>query len=109
MPYWDFRQNNTGGSFTLPAHTVVIEADDDEDANARAEAVGLYWNGCDDEIDCPCCGDRWYQARGAGTAEPTVYGQPVAKSAGGKWNSILVVHKDGREDRYGFETAEKLD
>jgi hypothetical protein len=62
--YWYvFRQNNTGGRFHYDdnlGERVIIEAIDHKQANKRAEELGIYFNGCDEEIDCPCCGDRWY-------------------------------------------------
>lgn len=114
MPYFTFRQNNSGGSFIKPAHNVVIEADSADDANHRAEAIGLYFDGCDDGMDCECCGDRWYAQCGndSGSPEPMVYGRPAHEkhtsrsSWSNAWQSTLVVHKDGREDRYHFDGAE---
>jgi len=70
MKFYTFHQNNSGGgiddSYGL-GWTVVIEAEDADSANAKAEAVGIYFNGCEEDesgysMDCPCCGDRWYPA-----------------------------------------------
>jgi hypothetical protein len=65
MKFYKFRQNNSGGSFdvndTLASH-VYLEADDAEHANFLAERKGIYFNGVDSDIDCSCCGDRWYSA-----------------------------------------------
>lgn len=65
MKFFNFRQNNTGGRFDedMPL-AVIIEARDAEHANERAESLELYFDGCRDGIDCPCCGDRWYRASG---------------------------------------------
>jgi hypothetical protein len=75
-----FRQNNSGGSFAVNeavAHSVIIEAYSVKDANARAEDVGIYFNGCDTGDDCSCCGDRWYEAQDHdGTDTPLIYGEP---------------------------------
>jgi hypothetical protein len=75
-----FRQNNSGGSFDVNdavAHSVIIEAYSVKDANARAEDVGIYFNGCDTGADCFCCGDRWYEAQDHdGTDTPLIYGEP---------------------------------
>jgi hypothetical protein len=30
-------------------------------AVARAEMIGIYFDGVDQNIDCSCCGDRWSQ------------------------------------------------
>ncbi len=62
MPYFEFSQNNSGGSFTGPAIRVFVEADTPNEANAIAEANGLYFDGVADGYDCECCGDRWYAA-----------------------------------------------
>ena len=63
--FFKFNQNNSGGSFVIDDKrglgvNVWIEAANAEDANDHAERVGIYFNGCDDGTDCPCCGDRWY-------------------------------------------------
>lgn len=60
--YYCFIQNNSGGSFqTTTGIEVVVEAHSPEDANNRAENVGVYFDGAsgEDGADCPCCGDRW--------------------------------------------------
>jgi len=38
---------------------VLIEADTPEEADTKAETVGIYFDGCATNIDCACCGDRW--------------------------------------------------
>lgn len=68
MAYYHFRQNNSGGDFVvdptrgLGPH-VWIEADSTHEANEIADRIGIYFNGVDADIDCPCCGDRWYPAQ----------------------------------------------
>lgn len=63
MKFYEFRQNNSGGSFevndTLASH-VYLEAEDAEHANFLAERKGIYFNGVAYGSDCQCCGDRWY-------------------------------------------------
>lgn len=61
MTWFKYRQNNSGGSFTYDAHrgisvNVIIQADDYQEANERAEMIGLYF---DSDADCSCCGSRW--------------------------------------------------
>lgn len=61
---YHFHQNNSGGWFvTIPergiGENVFIEAPRAAIANARAEEIGLYFNGCHSGEDCSCCGDRW--------------------------------------------------
>jgi len=81
--FYTYNQNNSGGSFAFDAkagisHYVIIEAIDAAHANRRAEEVGLYFNGVDNEYDCPCCGDRWYPADDdEGSAKPAIYGTIV--------------------------------
>lgn len=83
MKFYTFHQNNSGGVFDHDAisgigYNVCIEAESVADANDRAENIGLYFNGCDDERDCPCCGDRWYSASEYDAAEtPQQYGEPL--------------------------------
>jgi hypothetical protein len=57
---YEFRQNNSGGSFTGPAEIVFVEADSADEANNIALLNGLYFGGVRNGRDCPCCGDRWY-------------------------------------------------
>lgn len=63
MKYFEFSQNNSGGSFVEDENLgeyVLIEAEDLDKAIEIAEEIGIYFNGVTDERDCPCCGDRWY-------------------------------------------------
>lgn len=65
MKYYHFRQNNSGGSFDIDDKVTVnvwIQAETANQANERAEDIGIYFDGVDDEVDCACCGDRWYPA-----------------------------------------------
>jgi hypothetical protein len=57
-----FRQNNSGGYVVQDKNVdweVYIEAPTPRVANARAEDVGIYFNGVKQGRDCSCCGDRW--------------------------------------------------
>lgn len=61
--FYEFSQNNTGGSFVTNdklCHRIFIEATTESEAVQKAEDLGCYWNGVNDGNDCPCCGDRWY-------------------------------------------------
>lgn len=63
--YYEFRQNNSGGSFIVDnnlAEFVFVEAPNADMANYLAENIGVYFDGVDNEYDCPCCGDRWTRA-----------------------------------------------
>jgi len=60
--FYKFDQNNTGGSFVVNkklTHNVIVEAKSIKEATQIGKRMGIYFNGCDDDIDCPCCGDRW--------------------------------------------------
>src|SRR6478736_3887571 len=74
--FYCFDQNNTGGDFTINdqfAEDVFSEATSEDDANDRAEAYGLYFDGCQDGYDCECCGDRWYRAwKESGKDQPII-------------------------------------
>jgi hypothetical protein len=62
MKFYEFRQNNSGGSFNVDnnvAHMVLIEANDYGEAITIAESLGIYFDGVEDGMDCECCGDRW--------------------------------------------------
>lgn len=61
--FYTFNQNNSGGSFVTNDKLcpyVIIEAEDIDQANKLAENIGIYFNGVRAEIDCSCCGDRWW-------------------------------------------------
>jgi hypothetical protein len=124
MPFFNYRQNNTGGSFDIDIASgltveVIIEARDAYDANSRAESLGIYFDGVGDmEVDddgdeyytgrdCSCCGDRWYPADNSeGTEKPEHYGEPLVDEfqAGEReirWTDdnkpmIIVHYLDGR-------------
>lgn len=62
--FYEIDQNNSYGVFDVTdtlCHRLFIEADSVEQATAKAEELGCYWDGVSNGVDCPCCGDRWYQ------------------------------------------------
>lgn len=80
--FYTYSQNNSGGRFRGPAMYVIVEADSPEQADDIATDNGLYFNGCSEDIDCPCCGDRWYTASEYDSLDtPEVYGTPVREYA----------------------------
>lgn len=92
--FYEFRQNNSGGSFHFDHNRgisvlVVIEAQDLREAVYRAERLGLYFDGVEDGLDCECCGDRWYAPwKDEGSEVPSQYGQPLKDgfaTANGGW------------------------
>lgn len=85
MAFFYYRQNNSGGSFDFDADAgisvhVIVEADSAEEADERAEGIGLYFDGSG---DCPCCGNRWYPQFDDedGDAVPSVYGTPLGEAS----------------------------
>jgi hypothetical protein len=63
--YYEYDQNNSGGSFIQDdkvTHRVFVECDNSVDAKWWASKLGIYFDGVADGIDCPCCGDRRYEA-----------------------------------------------
>lgn len=81
LRWFTFRQNNSGGRFKVDDSVdvyVIVQAYTADEANTIAEDIGIYFNGVDDDRDCPCCGDRWYRASDSeGDDVPTIYGEPV--------------------------------
>lgn len=81
MPFYTFNQNNSGGHFDdddTVCETVIIEADNADEANEKALELGMYFNGCFSGRDCACCGDRWYETyEGDGNPEPMIYSNSV--------------------------------
>lgn len=107
--FYNFDQNNSGGSFVTNdkvCHYVIIEADNAKQANDKAENIGIYFNGAEDDIDCPCCDDRWYSQwdDDAGEETPMIYGlQPSEYSDYfAKENEVYcrVYYKDGVVKEY---------
>lgn len=62
--FYEFCQNPTGGAYIIDdklGHFVLIEAEDWDEANLRAEGQGVYFDDLKFEShnDCSCCGNRW--------------------------------------------------
>lgn len=109
MPFFHFPQNNSGGSFTGPAHHVIVEASSGAEANVRAQdEFDIYFDGCRSGMDCPCCGDRWHPIWGGDVGDdlPNVYGMDPAEYARKdtfKYRtgcSVLVAYADGTQERF---------
>ncbi len=95
--FFTFDQNNSGGSFVRDSQRgiceyVIIEAINSDDANSRAENIGLYFNGCEDDRDCPCCGDRWYANSDKGEDVPSLYGKPIDEMEKSWYRNTVFVH-----------------
>ena len=92
--FYTFMQNGSGGSFTLDSevtHMVIVEAGTADEANAKAESIGIYFDGYG---DCSCCGDRWSRVDEEWDAEegPCVYGTPVEE-----WEPLCKWMPEGKE------------
>ncbi|MFD5697873.1 DUF7296 family protein [Streptomyces lasiicapitis] len=81
MPFFTFNQNNSGGGFDYDeqdgiSHFVIVEADSAKGAIARAEDIGLYFDGY---RDCSCCGNRWSVCMDDddATEAPEIYDRPA--------------------------------
>lgn len=85
MKFFEFNQNNSGGSFVVDdkvCHILLIEADSNDDASDIAEGLGVYYDGCESGIDCDCCGDRWnFPWDSEGVQFPFLYGTFTSEEA----------------------------
>jgi hypothetical protein len=84
VKFFTFSQNNSGGGFHFNdaagiANYVIVEAESAEAACAKAEAIGLYFDGCASNRDCDCCGDRWHRPYDNGDDVPLIYGADPRK------------------------------
>lgn len=76
-----YRQNNSGGSFCHDPEAgvgivVFIEANNADQASARAQDIGIYFDGVREGRDCECCGDRWNEPwHDDGDDVPMLYGE----------------------------------
>ena len=99
--FFTFDETNSRGQFTGPARFVIIEANSAAEANHRAKKVGVYFDGVRRGIDCRDCGDRWQRAKEQdATAEPMIYGDPLAEAWVGKDDgvrpTVMVANAGGR-------------
>ncbi len=108
--FFTFRQNNSGGHFVEDedvCENVIVEAHSPEDANLRADDIGIYFDGCEQGLDCSCCGDRWneiYEDE-KGTEIPMIYGKDVTKIYAGMYSSKVIIHHlDGTKKEIIFKT-----
>lgn len=94
---YEFDQNNTGGSFDVDdklCHRVYIEANDIEEAVSIAEGMGVYFNGCEEGLDCSCCGDRWYYPNEIDLEKPYTTTSYNKSSEDEAWRDILSTYKN---------------
>ena len=101
MAFFQFRQNNSYGVFTVNntvCHRLFIEADTHSEAIRKAEELGCYWDGVCAGIDCPCCGDRWdnWDDRPVETDDIEAHAQNLADSFGWTSPDARIFYKNGR-------------
>lgn len=76
MAFFQFQQSNPGGYYEFDekiCRVIVIEADSYDEAVEKALDMGVYFNGVEEGLDCPCCNDRWYRDDDTPPIEP-LYG-----------------------------------
>ena len=92
--FFEYRQNNSGGCFDIDDEAgigprVWIEATDVNDANRRAQYIGIYFDGVFNGVDCPCCGDRWNELwEGDGEEKPV-----ISPEWDFNWHNTVYVHR----------------
>lgn len=95
--FYTFSQSNPGGRYddSMPMY-LIIQSTSAEQANERAESLGVYFDGTVIGRDCECCNDRWYRVDDFdGKKNPMVYGE-------------LAVDDGNRVKIYYFTPLEKL-
>lgn len=98
--FYEFRQNNSGGVFHRNKdvdETVIIEAINAGQANSKAQNIGIYFNGCKDDMDCYCCGDRWYDIHSDDEGEDTL--EILLNNEYRDKNRTWIYFYDGRKER----------
>ena len=107
--FYTFTQNNSGGYFDFNevdgiTRFVIIEAQNSDNANSLATDKSIYFNGCNRDMDCACCGDRWSMAgESEGTNKPKVYGEDATKEMVGmtwmkKDHEVCVHYLSGKKE-----------
>lgn len=117
--FYEYRQNNSGGGFVFAKTSgisvyVIVEANSLDEANERAEGIGLYFDGVDNGHDCSCCGDRWSEPWKRGTERPEISGKPVDlfQPTYGKWApegfpEVFVHFRNGLVEGYATEAPQR--
>jgi len=118
MRFFEFSQNNSGRSFKTNeaegiGSRVYIEARTANEANEKAERIGIYFDGVDVGRDCACCGDRWFRASEDSAEKKIVLNEVYSFN----WHPFVYVHhadlkrgfsaisKDGVGDFFTIERA----
>lgn len=101
--FYEFRQNNSGGSFdrnNLVDSSVIIEAESIEEAINISKDIGIYFDGVSKGVDCNCCGDRWHEPWEE-TEVPSHYGTELLMSnislvKRPNEHTVVIHYSDGR-------------
>jgi len=105
--FYTYRQNSSGGSYDDSSTYVIIEAESAYAANILAEYYGIYFDGCDKNIDCRCCGDRWTEATESDGEEFIhIYNQPIKDINMRhmyKTDTVTISYLDGREETFNLK------
>ena len=115
--FYHFRQNNSGGYFDENNNVcinVFIEAHSDSEANLLADNFGIYFDGCEQGIDCSCCGDRWYPVdKSDGEKELVIFDNnsekkvDIKKVFASMYSDKCIIHYlDGRKEIINFKTED---
>lgn len=93
-----YLQNNSGGGFDRTDDLdamVFVEALTPEEADKKAQTLGIYFDGVRKGLDCECCGDRW-DCAGEGEDQPLIWGDAVQADPAG---TAIVHYADSRKIR----------
>ena len=99
--FFTYHQNNSGGFYRGDYKIVIVEANDEDDANYYAKKYyNVYMNGVSRGIDCSCCGDRWTSPDEY--SKPATYGicidyleDKIDKYD--RYDSVVIRYLDGNE------------
>ncbi|MHC8516834.1 DUF7296 family protein [Sporosarcina sp. ITBMC105] len=100
--FYEYQQNNSGGGFDVDdkiCHRVLIEAISAEDADEKAQEMGIYFDGVERGIDCDCCGDRWYSGTQAMSG---VWSFNPRVSTADKFENNIVLYAQYHADEWGW-------
>lgn len=112
--FYHYSQNNSFGIFDRypdkgVGTDVIIEAYSAESANKRAKKIGIYFDGVEKDIDCPCCGDRWNDVdEDDRTIKPAINGKALTDIESGYSREEVYIHYlNGNIECYEFKLSEK--
>lgn len=97
MKFYEFSQNNSGGYIIEDSSCgigdyVYIQADEENEANERAESIGLF-----SLPYCDCCGERFYKAYENVSLDTDIL---IIERIN---ISIYIHYKDGRKESLNIE------